>query len=142
MTAIKVSMGIILDSEGKILIAQRNLQKNFGGMWEFPGGKQEADESPEQALIRELKEELSIEVEVLRSFQPYDYKDEKIKISFYPIHCKIIGGMIVNNEHEEVIFISLEEIDNFEFAPPDYKTVDLVKENFADMIKRSDSKEA
>ena len=85
MTAIKVSMGIILDSEGKILIAQRNLQKNFGGMWEFPGGKQEANESPEQALIRELKEELSIEVEVLRSFPPYDYKDEKIKISFYPI---------------------------------------------------------
>ena len=40
MTAIKVSMGIILDSKGKILIAQRNLQKNFGGMWEFPGGKQ------------------------------------------------------------------------------------------------------
>ena len=142
MTAIKVSMGIILDSKGKILIAQRNLQKNFGGMWEFPGGKQEAKESPEQALIRELKEELSIEVEVLRSFPPYDYKDEKIKISFYPIQCKILGGMIVNNEHEEVKFISLEEIDNFEFAPPDYETVDLVKEYFEEMIKRSDSKVA
>ena len=142
MTAIKVSMGIILDSEGKILIAQRNLQKNFGGMWEFPGGKQEADESPEQALIRELKEELSIEVEVLRSFPPYEYKDEKIKISFYPIQCKIVAGRIVNNEHEEVKFISIEEINIFDFAPPDYKTVDLVKENFADMIKRSDSKEA
>ena len=142
MTAIKVSMGIILDSEGKILIAQRNLQKNFGGMWEFPGGKQEADESPEQALIRELKEELSIEVEVLRSFPPYDYKDEKIKISFYPIQCKIVGGRIINNEHEEVKFISIDDINIFDFAPPDYKTVDLVKENFADMIKRSDSKEA
>ena len=133
MTAIKVSMGIILDSEGKILIAQRNLQKNFGGMWEFPGGKQEANESPEDALIRELKEELSIEVEVLRSFPPYDYKDEKIKISFYPIQCKIVGGMIMNNEHEEVKFISLEEIDNFEFAPPDYETVDIVIEYFEEM---------
>ena len=130
MTKIKVSMGIILDSKGKILIAQRNLQKNFGGMWEFPGGKQEANESPEQALIRELKEELSIEVEVLRSFPPYDYKDEKIKISFYPIQCKIVGGTIVNNEHEEVKFISIDDINNFDFAPPDYKTVDLVKENF------------
>ena len=133
MTAIKVSMGIILDSEGKILIAQRNLQKNFGGMWEFPGGKQEVDESPEQALIRELKEELSIEVEVLRSFPPYDYKDEKIKISFYPIQCKIVGGMIINNEHEEVKFISIDEINNFDFAPPDYETVDLVKEYFEEM---------
>ena len=137
MTAIKVSMGIILDSEGKILIAQRNLQKNFGGMWEFPGGKQEANESPEQALIRELKEELSIEVEVLRSFPAYDYKDEKIKISFYPIQCKIVGGKIVNNEHEDVKFISLAEIDNFEFAPPDYKTVDLVKENFEKISSNS-----
>ena len=48
----------------------------------------------------------------------------------------------MNNEHEKVKFISLEEIDNFEFAPPDYKTVDLVKENFAVMIKTSASKEA
>jgi len=142
MTAINVAMGIILDSKGKILIAQRNLQKNFGGMWEFPGGKQEVGESPEDALIRELKEELSIDVEVLRSFPPYDYKDEKIKISFYPIQCKIVGGMIVNNEHEEVKFISINEIDNFEFAPPDYETVDLVKEYFEKMIKRSASKEA
>ena len=102
-------------------------------MWEFPGGKQEANEAPEDALIRELKEELSIEVEVLRSFPPYDYKDEKIKISFYPIQCKIVGGMIMNNEHEEVKFISLEEIDNFEFAPPDYRTVDLVKDYFEEM---------
>ena len=137
MTAIKVSMGIILDSKGKILIAQRNLQKNFGGMWEFPGGKQEANESPEDALIRELKEELSIDVEVLQSFSPYDYRDESIEVSFYPIQCKIIGGMIVNNEHEEVKFISLEEIDNFEFAPPDYETVDLVKENFEKISSNS-----
>ena len=99
MTASKVSMGIILDSEGKILIAQRNLQKNFGGMWEFPGGKQEVGESPEDALIRELKEELSIDVEVLQSFSPYDYRDESIEVSFYPIQCKIVGGRIVNNEH-------------------------------------------
>ena len=133
MTAIKVSMGIILDSEGKILIAQRNLQKNFGGMWEFPGGKQEVGESPEDALIRELKEELSIDVEVLQSFSPYDYRDESIEVSFYPIQCKIVGGKIVNNEHEEVKFISLEEIDNFEFAPPDYETVDLVKDYFEEM---------
>ena len=130
MTAIKVSMGIILDSEGKILIAQRNLQKNLGGMWEFPGGKQEVGESPEDALIRELKEELSIDVEVLQSFSPYDYRDESIEVSFYPIQCKIVGGKIVNNEHEEVKFISIDEINNFDFAPPDYKTVDLVKDNF------------
>ena len=102
-------------------------------MANFPEENKEANESPEQALIRELKEELSIEVEVLRSFPPYDYKDEKIKISFYPIQCKIVGGMIMNNEHEEVKFISLEEIDNFEFAPPDYRTVDLVKDYFEEM---------
>ena len=137
MTAIKVSMGIILDSEDKILIAQRNLQKNFGGMWEFPGGKLEAYEFPEQALIRELKEELSIDVEVLRSFSPYDYKDATIKISFYPIQCKIVGGMIVNNEHQEFKFIPIKEIHNFEFAPPDYETVDLVKENFEKMSSNS-----
>jgi len=134
MTAINVAMGIILDSKGKILIAQRNLQKNFGGMWEFPGGKQEVGESSEDALIRELKEELSIEVEVLRRFPPYDYSDGTIEVTFHPIQCRIIEGMIVNNEHEEVKFISINEIDNFDFAPPDYKTVDLVKENYQKMV--------
>ena len=58
---------------------------------------------------------------------------ESIEVSFYPIQCKIVGGKIVNNEHEEVKFISIDDINNFDFAPPDYKTVDLVKENFAEM---------
>ena len=88
MTAIKVSMGIILDSEGKILIAQRNLQKNFGGMWEFPGGKQEANESPEQALIRELREELR-------------NKDEKIEILMKQISKKHLIKNIIATRGSE-----------------------------------------
>ena len=134
MTDISVSMGIILDPEGRILIAKRSLKKYFGGLWEFPGGKKESNESPSDALIRELKEELSIEIKVLRVYQSYTYSDEEIDIIFHPIHCSIVGGQLKNNEHEEVKYITKKEINNYDFAPPDYVAVDLLKREYSQMV--------
>ena len=133
MTDISVSMGIILDPEGRILIAKRSLKKYFGGLWEFPGGKKESNESPSDALIRELKEELSIEIKVLRVYQSYTYSDEEIDIIFHPIHCSIVGDQLKNNEHEEVQYVTIDEIDKYDFAPPDYVAVDLLKREYSQM---------
>ena len=63
-------MGIIQNSQQKILIARRPLEKSFGGLWEFPGGKIEEGESPEEALQRELREELNLEVEIIEGLHP------------------------------------------------------------------------
>jgi 8-oxo-dGTP diphosphatase len=57
-----VAAAALFDDQGRVLIAQRPLNKSLGGLWEFPGGKVEAGESPEAALVRELKEELGIDV--------------------------------------------------------------------------------
>ena len=59
---INVVAAIITNSEGKILIAQRNFKKSQGGLWEFPGGKIEPNETPEEAIAREIKEELNMDI--------------------------------------------------------------------------------
>jgi len=133
---INVVMGFIIDSEGRILIAKRNLKKNFGGLWEFPGGKIESKESPAHALIRELKEELSIEVVILKEYAPYLYRDGLLSIYFYPIQCNKTGGDIQNLEHEEIAFVKTCEFDSYRFSPPDYPAVNLVKNKYDEMLTR------
>lgn len=88
MPRIRVVAGIIL-RQNQLLIARRPLNQHKGGFWEFPGGKIEAGESPEQALSRELKEELNIQVnpEKCRYIGQldFDYPDKQIELSFYRI---------------------------------------------------------
>lgn len=124
---IKVSMGIIINANKEIFIARRPLNKNFGGLWEFPGGKIEEGESPEEALQRELKEELNIEVEITEGLPPYHYSDKSLEIEFYPLICHCKRDPFELNEHTEALYIGREEFDNYLFAPPDYTVLEYLK---------------
>lgn len=116
---INVVAAVIADESGKILITQRNLKKSQGGLWEFPGGKIELNETSEDAIIRELKEELNIDVKV------EGYIDEKIfnypekDINLIALKCNILGGNMVLNEHEDARWIDRDELTNYNFAPAD-----------------------
>ena len=120
-------MGIIQNSQQKILIARRPLEKSFGGLWEFPGGKIEEGESPEEALRRELNEELNLEVEVTEGLPPYHYSDNSLEIEFYPFICHCKNDSFQLNEHIEALYIGKEELDNHRFAPPDYTVLAYLK---------------
>ena len=78
---INVVAAIIRNKEGKILIAQRNLKKSQGGLWEFPGGKIEENETREEAIVREIKEELEMDIKVISYFDEklYEYGDMEVK---------------------------------------------------------------
>lgn len=116
---INVVAAVIADESGKILITQRNLKKAQGGLWEFPGGKIELNETREDAIIRELKEELNIDVKV------EGYIDEKIfnypekDINLIALKCNILNGNMVLNEHEDARWIDRDELTNYNFAPAD-----------------------
>ena len=116
---INVVAAVIKNDNNKILITQRNLKKAQGGLWEFPGGKIENGESKEQAIVREIKEELDINI---RADQ---YIDEKVfnypekDINLIAIKCSIISGNIVLKEHEDAKWITSEEFSNYNFAPAD-----------------------
>lgn len=125
---IEVVAAIIRNEEGKVLIAQRNKSKSLGGLWEFPGGKIEKGESQEQAIIREIKEELDMDIKPLQVFdeQTFEYPDQTIKL--IALNCKMIGDHYVVLEHEQVVWVYPDEMDMVEFAPADRYFVEKIKE--------------
>lgn len=124
---INVVAAIIRNKNGKILITQRNLQKAQGGLWEFPGGKVELGETREYAIVREIKEELDIDIRV------DGYLDEKVfhypekDINLIAMKCSKIYGNIKLLEHEDYKWVTNLELDNYEFAPADMFIVEKLK---------------
>lgn len=124
---INVVAAVIKNEEGKILIAQRNLKKSQGGLWEFPGGKIEPNESREAAIIREIKEELTIDINVENYIgeKIFNYPDKDVNL--IALWCKIVNGNIRLLEHEDAKWIDISELDTFEFAPADIFIVESLR---------------
>lgn len=122
---IEVVAGVIYKNN-KFLIAQRNLKKAQGGLWEFPGGKVEKNESYESALIREIKEELNADIEVNEYIGEsiHHYPEKDIKLIFYK--AKLLSKEVELLEHESCEWITKEEKDKFEFAGADKVVFDLI----------------
>ena len=122
---IEVVAGIIYKNN-KFLIAQRNLNKTQGGLWEFPGGKVEKDETYERALIREIKEEFNADIEVSEYMGEsiYHYPEKSIKLIFYK--AKLLSEKIELLEHENYNWITNDEKDKYEFAGADKVVFDLI----------------
>lgn len=122
---IEVVAGIIYRNN-KFLIAQRNLKKDQGGLWEFPGGKVEKNESYQSALIREIKEEFNADIEVSEYIGEirHHYPEKDIKLIFYK--AKLLSEKIELLEHESCKWITKDEKDKFEFAGADKTIFDLI----------------
>jgi len=87
MIRLQVVAGILIDQDCRVLISERLGDRLFHGLWEFPGGKIAAGESPESALCRELLEELGIAVQIAESFMTveHDYPDRKVNLEFFKV---------------------------------------------------------
>ena len=122
---IDVVAGVIY-KDNKFLIAQRNLKKAQGGLWEFPGGKVEKGESYENALTREIKEEFNANIEVKEYIGEniHHYPEKDIKLLFYK--ARLLSEKIELLEHEDYKWITKEDKDNFEFAEADKAVFDLI----------------
>lgn len=125
---INVVAAVIRDEEGRILITQRNLKKAQGGLWEFPGGKIEPEETKEHAIVREIKEELDVDIEYK------DYLAEKVfeypekTINLIAFECKKINGEIRLLEHEAYAWVDEKELNDYEFAPADLFIIEKLLE--------------
>ena len=123
---INVVAAVITDENNRILITQRNLKKSQGGLWEFPGGKIENGETREEAIIREIKEELDVNIKADK------YIDEKVfnypekDINLIAMKCSIISGKILLKEHEDAIWVTSSELVNYDFAPADEFIIDSI----------------
>ncbi|PFJ96341.1 8-oxo-dGTP diphosphatase MutT [Priestia megaterium] len=125
----KVVAAIIKD-KNRLLIAKRHSKDPLAGKWEFPGGKIEPDETPEECLVREIREELRVEVEIGSFYDDnvYGSKDQAIHLLFY--WAEIINGEVIPIVHDDVKWITINELANFNFVPADIPIVKrLKKEN-------------
>jgi 8-oxo-dGTP diphosphatase len=113
-----VTAGLI-EERGRFLIAQRHPDSHLGGYWEFPGGKLEADESPEDCLRRELREELGIEAEVSGIARVVFHRYPTFNILLLVYRCTVIAGDPVARECQAWKWASPEEIAALPFPPAD-----------------------
>lgn len=114
-----VAAAIIKDAEGRILICQRGTGGSCAYLWEFPGGKLEEGESPEDCLVRECREELALDVKVQKIFAEteYEYPDQTIHFTFFT--AEICGGRIRTAVHQDLRWARPEELKDYAFCPAD-----------------------
>jgi 8-oxo-dGTP diphosphatase len=115
---IDVTAAILMEG-GKVLIACRRPGTSQAGLWEFPGGKVQPGESPEQCLSREIQEELGIQVAVDNFFGEsiYSYEDKTIRLLAYRVRSE--GGEISANDHAELAWVATEDLSQYRFCPAD-----------------------
>lgn len=134
---IQVTAAIVIDNQ-RVLAARRAPHKHMGGYWEFPGGKVEPGETPEESLTRELSEELGIVVRVGKHFysNQHDYGDKQIILMAY--FCTWSGGELSLNDHDAVEWCTSHDLTNLKWAPADIPIVQaLVVAMTNDSIHRS-----
>ena len=115
MKIVEVAAGVIYNPEGEILIAKRADNQHQGGLWEFPGGKIEQGESAQQALARELHEELAIEV---RASEPlvriaHDYTDKSVVLDVWCVTA--FSGEARGVEGQPLAWVSVDQLTDYEF---------------------------
>ena len=113
----------VIKKDNKYLIAQRNRDKHFAFHWEFPGGKVDKNETFENALKREILEELSIDIKIKNKIASEKYKDEKINVEVHYFLCKTLDLEIILSEHENMKWVLKKDLLNFTLAPGDSKIV-------------------
>lgn len=116
----------IIQQENLYFIAKRNRNKYFGLKWEFPGGKVEKNESFQEALVREILEELNTMIKVHKKIAQENYKDNKIDIIIHYYLCSLDKGKIKLSEHEDSLWIEKKNFYQYDFVPGDKKIISLI----------------
>ena len=113
----------VIKNKNKYFIAQRNRNKHFAYHYEFPGGKVDNNENFENALKREINEELSINIKIIKKITSEKHKDEKINIEVHYFLCEIDNENIVLSEHEDMRWVYKDDIIKYKLAPGDAKII-------------------
>ena len=126
MKLVEVVAALIWDKD-RFLICQRPKNKARALLWEFVGGKVEKGESKEEALIRECREELAIDIAVDSIFTEvtYDYPDITVHLTLF--NSRIVGGQLTLLEHNAMAWITPSEIEGYEFCPADEVILKKIK---------------
>lgn len=120
----------LIDPDGRVLIARRPAGKQMGGLWEFPGGKMEPGERPEETVIRELREELGIEVKEAClapfSFASHSYADFHLLMPLYV--CRRWEGAPQPKEHSALKWVRPKDLKDYPMPPADVPLIPMLRD--------------
>ncbi len=131
MKHVEVVCAVIKNDNNEIFCCRRGPGRALEGFWEFPGGKVETNETYEQTIVREIKEELKTIIEPIRyigvSNYEYNELENPFSITMYAYECKLIDGELELTEHTEKKWVKVEDLDKVNFAAADLPIVKLIK---------------
>jgi len=118
-----VVVAAVIIRDGRVLLTRRAEGQHLAGMWEFPGGKLEPEESPEEALVRECREECGIEVEVneILDVTHHRYPDKEVLLLFY--RCELDSGEVRHLQVADHAWVAPPELDRYPLPPADERIV-------------------
>ncbi|GBF80498.1 8-oxo-dGTP diphosphatase MutT [Aphanothece sacrum] len=125
----KIGVAVIYNETGKILIDKRLEKGLLGGLWEFPGGKIEANETVESCIKREIIEEIGIEIEVEEHLISIEHTYSHFKVTLIVHYCRYLGGEPQPIECQEIRWVTLDEIETFPFPKANTQIIEVLKKN-------------
>ncbi|KZZ83045.1 MULTISPECIES: (deoxy)nucleoside triphosphate pyrophosphohydrolase [Bacillaceae] len=120
---VKVVGAVIHNDQNQILCALRSPEMSLPDYWEFPGGKIEDGESPEESLVREIEEELGCRIHVKEKIVDVLHEYDKVIVNLLTYHASIVSGNPEAKEHAELRWTAVEALNELEWAPADIPTV-------------------
>jgi 8-oxo-dGTP diphosphatase len=132
MKVVHVVGAVIQNEEGQILCAKRAKHLTLGGFWEFPGGKIEESESHEQALIREIREEMGVEIEVGELVADIYHQYPNVIVHLITYRSTLKSGILSSTDHDELLWVSVNSLNELTWAPADVPTVEKLMVDYVD----------
>lgn len=118
----------VIEKNGKIFCAKRPNKGEVALKWEFPGGKIEENETHQEALIREIKEELNSKIVVNELITTVYHEYKAFTLTMHAYYCTLLEGFLKSNEHIETKWVEKEELDSLDWAPADFPIIMKLKE--------------
>ena len=130
MKHVEVVCAIIVNDKGEVFCTKRGPGRALEGFWEFPGGKVENNETHEETIIREIKEELNSNIKPIKYIGKVDHEytnlDSPFSITMYGYLCKLIEGELTLSEHTAKQWVTLDKLKDIEFAEADIPFINMI----------------